>query len=134
MTDTQAVAVEQIDRDAAANMLDAYRDRLTPDEQAESAMLAVNIRAGLHDDAPRVQAFARHRIASHALGKAEQREADALIAEKWRDENKAAASKARVSERKRDALGLAHPGMSYMLEGAAIECNAIAVAIRGEAA
>jgi hypothetical protein len=56
----------------------------------------------------------------------------ALIAEKWRDENKAAAAKARSRERKRklSGLGLDHPGMADMLEGAATECNAIAAAIR----
>lgn len=58
------------------------------------------------------------------------REDAAAIADKWRDENKAAAAKARTSERKRDAMGLEHPGMSDMLDGAAIECNAIAGEIR----
>lgn len=54
----------------------------------------------------------------------------AQIAEKWRDENKAAAAKARSREGKLSRLGLDHPGMADMLEGAATECNAIAAAIR----
>ncbi len=49
----------------------------------------------------------------------------AQIADKWRDENKEAAAKARksVSEGSRN--------MAEMLDGAAIECNAIAAEIRG---
>lgn len=54
----------------------------------------------------------------------------ALIAEKWRDENKAAAAKARSREHRLSSLGLDHPGMADMLEGAVTECNAIAAAIR----
>ncbi|SCW57209.1 hypothetical protein SAMN02927924_01449 [Sphingobium faniae] len=46
-------------REAAAAMLDAYRDRLAPDEQRESMILAINVRNGLCDDSPRVQAFAK---------------------------------------------------------------------------
>jgi len=54
----------------------------------------------------------------------------ARIAEKWRDENRAAAAKARSREHRLSSLGLDHPGMADMLEGAATECNAIAAAIR----
>lgn len=54
----------------------------------------------------------------------------ALIAEKWRDENRAAAAKARTRESRMSALGFDHPSMAEMLDGAAIECNAIAGAIR----
>lgn len=54
----------------------------------------------------------------------------ALIAEKWRDENRAAAVKAKNREGRLERLGLDHPGMADMLEGAATECNAIAKAIR----
>lgn len=54
----------------------------------------------------------------------------ALIAEKWRDENRAAAAKARTRESRMAGLGVDHPGMAEMLDGAAIECNAIAGAIR----
>lgn len=48
----------------------------------------------------------------------------AAIADRWRDENKASAAKARksVSEGSRN--------MAEMLDGAAIECNAIAAEIR----
>jgi hypothetical protein len=49
----------------------------------------------------------------------------ALLADRWRDENKAAAAKARksISEGARNT--------AEMLDGAAIECNAIAAEIRG---
>ncbi len=57
-------------------------------------------------------------------------EAAALIAELWRDENKAAAAKARSRERRAASLGFETPDMADQLEGAAIECNAIAAAIR----
>jgi len=49
----------------------------------------------------------------------------AAIAERWRDENKASAAKARKSARVRG-----DNGMADQLEGAAIECNAIAQEIR----
>lgn len=51
-------------------------------------------------------------------------EAAAVIAEKWRDENKAAAAKARKS------FSEGARNMAEMLDGAAIECNAIATEIR----
>lgn len=54
----------------------------------------------------------------------------AKIAERWRDENRAAAAKARTREGRMERLGLEHPDMADMLDGAAIECNAIAGAIR----
>ncbi|MFS0736908.1 hypothetical protein ABC347_07650 [Sphingomonas sp. 1P06PA] len=48
----------------------------------------------------------------------------ARLAEKWRDENKASAAKARKSHSEGSR------SMAEMLDGAAIECNAIAQAIR----
>lgn len=54
----------------------------------------------------------------------------ARVADKWRDENKAAAARARTREGRLERAGFDHPGMADMLEGAAIECNAIAQAIR----
>jgi len=54
----------------------------------------------------------------------------AQVAEKWRDENRTACNAARKRERRLNALGFDHPGMADMLDGAAIECNAIAQAIR----
>ena len=48
----------------------------------------------------------------------------ALMAEKWRDENKAAAARARKS------ISEGSQNMAEMLDGAAIECNAIAGEIR----
>lgn len=54
----------------------------------------------------------------------------ARIADKWCAENRAAAAKARSQEGKLSRLGIDHPGMADMLEGAATECNAIAQAIR----
>lgn len=55
--------------------------------------------------------------------------AAAAIAEKWAAENKAASAKARTREHRLSALGLEHPQMADQLDGAAIECNAIAAAI-----
>lgn len=49
----------------------------------------------------------------------------AQIADEWRDENKAAAAKARRS------ISEGSQNMAEMLDGAAIECNAIAAEIRG---
>ena len=59
-------------------------------------------------------------------------EAAAAIADKWRDENRAACSKAREKGARRhgfdgDETQLV---MAEQLDGAAIECNAIAAAIR----
>lgn len=68
---------------------------------------------------------ARHRAQAYAAGKADERKRCAKIAEKWRDENKAAAAKAR----KRDTV-FGSNGLADQIEGAAIECNAIAAAIR----
>jgi hypothetical protein len=48
----------------------------------------------------------------------------ALIADEWADENKAAAAKARKSSSE------GCQNMAEMLDGAAIECNAIAAEIR----
>lgn len=48
--------------------------------------------------------------------------AAATLAERWRDENKAAAARARKGRDQGD--------MAEMLDGAAIECNAIAGEIR----
>lgn len=56
--------VTQGDREAAAAMLDAYRNRLNDEDKIESAALAINVREGLHDDSPRVHAFASHRLAT----------------------------------------------------------------------
>lgn len=67
MTDQSAPTrgeVTQGDREAAAAMLDAYRNRLNDEDKIESAALAINVREGLHDDSPRVQAFASHRLAT----------------------------------------------------------------------
>ena len=50
-------------------------------------------------------------------------EAAAKLCEQWRDENKSSAAKARNR-------GSNDPGMADMLEGAAIECNALAGEIR----
>jgi hypothetical protein len=56
----------------------------------------------------------------------------AAIAEKWRDENKAARDKARVRGRNRHSFDGDETQlvMAEQLDGAAIECNAIAGAIR----
>lgn len=56
----------------------------------------------------------------------------AAIAEKWRDENKAAAAAARKRGRARSDFDGNQTGyiMAEQLDGAAIECNAIAGAIR----
>jgi len=56
--------VTQEDREAAADMMDAYRERLTPDEQNDSRIVAANVRLGHFDDSYRVQAFATHRQAA----------------------------------------------------------------------
>lgn len=54
----------------------------------------------------------------------------AAIAEKWRDENKAAAARARKRERLDGIGGYQAPEIAEQLDGAAIECNAIAEVIR----
>jgi hypothetical protein len=61
---------------------------------------------------------------------AAERERCAAIAEKWRDENKAAAARARKRTRALAGSPFQDPSMGDMLEGAAIECDAIAAAIR----
>lgn len=68
--------------------------------------------------------------ASRARIEAEVIEKCAGIAEQWRDENKASAAKARKRERLHGIGGYESPQMADQLEGAAIECNAIAAAIR----
>jgi len=63
-------------REAAATMLDDYRDRLTPDEQSDSVIVAINVRNGVCDDTIRVQAFAKfeaeitQRVRAEALEEA----------------------------------------------------------------
>lgn len=57
-------------------------------------------------------------------------EAAAQIADKWAAENKAAAAKARRRESLDGIGGYMAPEMAEQLDGAAIECNAIAAAIR----
>lgn len=63
--------------------------------------------------------------AGYAAAVAEAR----AIAIKWRDENKIAAAKARKRDSRLSAAGFDSPGMADQLDGAAIECNAIADAI-----
>ena len=60
----------------------------------------------------------------YATGYHDGLEAAAKIAEQWRDQNKASAAKARKS------YSEGARNMADMLDGAAIECNAIAQAIR----
>lgn len=67
--------------------------------------------------------MARWRRVGEAARKQAIEEAAAL-AEQWRDENKASAAKARRS------VSEGAQNMAEMLDGAAIECNAIAQAIR----
>lgn len=62
----------------------------------------------------------------------DERERCARIAELWRDENKAAAAKARKREKMHGIGGYESPQLADQLEGAAIECNAIAAAIRAQ--
>lgn len=131
-----ALEVTQADRDAAADAFPAVHE-----------VMREMIREGCYDDSAPVQAFARHRIAAsakplgesgatatpdqgYAMGWCAAVEAAAQVAIKWRDENKAAAAKARTREGRLAGAGLDHPGMAEMLDGAAIECNAIAGAIR----
>lgn len=56
----------------------------------------------------------------------------AAIAEVWRDENKVACNKARLKGRKRHSFDGDETQLvlAEQLDGAAIECNAIAAAIR----
>lgn len=63
-----------------------------------------------------------------------EREACAALARQWCEENKIAAAKAKSREARMSAFGFDHPGMSEMLDGAAIECNAIASAIETRSA
>lgn len=54
----------------------------------------------------------------------------ASIADRWATENKAAAAKARARTRREAEFLMEGPDMAEMLDGAAIECNAIAIEIR----
>jgi hypothetical protein len=73
-----AMNVSKEAREAAATMLDDYRDRLTPVEQSDSAIVAINVRNGVCDDTIRVQAFAKfeaeitQRVRAEALEEAAQ--------------------------------------------------------------
>jgi hypothetical protein len=89
--------------------------RLSEQHAAEQALSAY--RSG--DLVPRAEVDR-----ARAEGEAAGIERAAKMADKWRDENKASAAKARksVSDGARN--------MAEMLDGAAIECNAIAGAIR----
>lgn len=67
--------VVQADRDAAADMMDAYRDRLEGKDRSASAIISINVRNGLLDDSYRVQAFRKHRLAhtpAPQIGEAER--------------------------------------------------------------
>ena len=79
------------------------------------------------------QAFARFEATLRPMIVAEERARCAAIAERWRDENKVAAAKARKRERLHGIGGYESPQMADQLDGAAIECNAIAAAIREQA-
>ncbi|EQA96876.1 hypothetical protein [Sphingobium baderi] len=78
-------------REAAATMLDDYRDRLTPVEQSDSAIVAINVRNGVCDDTIRVQAFAKfeaeitQRVRDQAL-----EEAARVADEHWNNSQHAA--------------------------------------------
>lgn len=109
-----ALGVTQRDREAAA----AYvRDRFGDDLLANEILRGTRDRASMT-----VHAFARHA----QQARAQALEEAAKVAEQWRDENKASAAKAR----KRSHFDHDIPHMAEMLDGAAIECNAIAAAIR----
>ena len=74
----------------------------------------------------REQFYAKHLLAFAQEERVSQREQDAKLAEKWRDENRTAAAAARKSQSE------GSQNMAEMLDGAAIECNAIAAAIRDQ--
>lgn len=61
--ETEKVAVEQIDRDAAA---DTYEGGHLPDPCCPPKVVARKMRDGLLDDSSYVQAFARHRLSAEA--------------------------------------------------------------------
>ena len=106
------MTVTQADRNAAASL------RMIQAPLADPRVIC-GYRDGKLDDSDEVQAFAAHLQAVLLEGVRIGIEVAAKMADEWRDENRKNVSKSRHSS-----------NMSDMLEGAAIECNALAQEFR----